>query len=126
VNNLSDPDIPLKDLISLREIAKALQEGMLSETEVLAAQKRICPNLAGCFTNMATAPAVIELIDALVEARSPAAARPLRAERLRFKATECRQLAENARDDYPRQIYQSLAISYEQMASRADQIEKQR
>jgi len=59
VSNLSDPDITRKDLISLREIAKAFHGGLLSEAEALAAQKRICPNLGDCFTNIATAAAVI-------------------------------------------------------------------
>jgi hypothetical protein len=123
---LVDPAISIKELISLREIARCLHAGMLTENEAATAVVRISPKFAGVFTDMATAAAVIEMIDALLQARSPAATRLSRSERYRLKAAESLQLAGNAAHARPREIYKDLAFCYEQLACQAEAIEKHR
>jgi len=126
VSLLLDHSIPKADLIGVREIARAYHGGMLTLAEARVALERRYPHLAGCFGDVATAAAVIDLIEALLQARSPVAARLSRSERLKLKALECLQLADNANHTRTREIYKSLAVAYEQMAIQAETIEKQR
>src|SRR5262245_38108804 len=123
---LSASENTTNDLIGLREIARCLESGMLSEKEAVTAVSRRFPQFSGAFTDMATAAAVIEMIDAILQARSPAARLLTRSERYRFKAVECLQLADNARHSDPRETYTGLAACYEKLARQAEALEKER
>jgi len=121
---LSDPNISTRDLIALRELARAAHSGMLTVAEAANGISRINPAFTKAFSDIATAAAVIEVIDVILQARSPAAAKLSRTERYKLKAVECLQLADNARHVQTAATYESLAACYEQLALQAEEIEK--
>ena len=122
---LVDPVVPTKDLISLREIARCFHGGMLTEGEAATAISRLSPEFVGAFTDTATAAAVIDMIDAILQARSPAAPRLSRSQQYRVKAAECLHFADNANTGSER-IYKNLADGYEQLALQAEGFEELR
>jgi hypothetical protein len=73
-----------------------------------------------------TAAAFIEIIEAILQARFPAACRLSRSKRFRLKAAECLQLADNAVNAQPQEIYTDLARCYERLATHAEAIERHR
>lgn len=123
---LADPTISQNELIALRQIAQCLQEGTLTQDEARSAIERISPKFAECFIDAASAAAIVDAVEAILQARSPAAARLSRSHRFRLKAVECVQLANNAAQVQIQETYRNLAQCYEQLATRAEAIERHR